>query len=429
MNMFYTGLGIARSLGERGIPVIGLSATRGVYGNYTRYAAIRSCPDSREQPEELLRFLLQLGAGLPVRALIFPTRDDDVLFLDRYREPLKSSFDLVLASAEAVKAALDKWETYLAARRAGVESPRCWLVRDEEELGRAAAEVAYPCVVKPLSSHLWRQHNNWERVGGRKAIAIESQPELEAEYAQIATADSRVLVQELVPGPDDQLFVAACYLNQAGQLVAGFTARKLLQYPEGFGTGCIVETVDRPELLELAARLLGSMGLTGIAEVEFKWDAACRRFKLIEVNPRPWDQHPLGRAAGVDLMYLAYCERAALPLPRMGSGEPGYKWVGEDACATTVLRMIWKRDSRLRSLPSLARGKRVYAIWSGRDPKPFLFYMTKFLPQLMWLALRQIAAALGRCFRPLLGRDRKGAGLPEVGGPQEGRLQDAKTKG
>ena len=26
LNMFYTGLGIARSLGEQGIPVIGLSA-------------------------------------------------------------------------------------------------------------------------------------------------------------------------------------------------------------------------------------------------------------------------------------------------------------------------------------------------------------------------------------------------------------------
>ena len=48
MNLFYTGLGIARSLGERGIPVIGLSAHRGIYGSYTRYAEVRSSPDSRE---------------------------------------------------------------------------------------------------------------------------------------------------------------------------------------------------------------------------------------------------------------------------------------------------------------------------------------------------------------------------------------------
>ena len=33
MNMFYTGLGIARSLGEHGVSVIGLSAHRRIYGN------------------------------------------------------------------------------------------------------------------------------------------------------------------------------------------------------------------------------------------------------------------------------------------------------------------------------------------------------------------------------------------------------------
>ena len=48
MNMFYTGLGIARSLGEQGIRVIGLTAHRGIYGNFTRYATLRACPDSRE---------------------------------------------------------------------------------------------------------------------------------------------------------------------------------------------------------------------------------------------------------------------------------------------------------------------------------------------------------------------------------------------
>ncbi|MGA7414065.1 MAG: hypothetical protein WBW33_26560, partial [Bryobacteraceae bacterium] len=84
MNMFYTGIGIARSLGERGIPVIGLTA-KPIYGNYTRYAHVRRSPDSRDEPERLLAVLSQLGKELPSRAVIFPTRDDDVVFLDRHR--------------------------------------------------------------------------------------------------------------------------------------------------------------------------------------------------------------------------------------------------------------------------------------------------------------------------------------------------------
>ena len=51
MNMFDTGLGIARSLGSRGIPVIGLSAQSGVYGNATRYAKVLPSPDSKAEPE------------------------------------------------------------------------------------------------------------------------------------------------------------------------------------------------------------------------------------------------------------------------------------------------------------------------------------------------------------------------------------------
>ena len=50
MNMFYTGLGIARSLGEHKIPVIGLTSQRGIYGNFTRYAKTVFCPDSRREP-------------------------------------------------------------------------------------------------------------------------------------------------------------------------------------------------------------------------------------------------------------------------------------------------------------------------------------------------------------------------------------------
>ena len=64
MNLYYTGLGIARSLGEQGVPVIGLTAHRGVYGNFTRYAKTLRSPDSRSEPGRLLEFLCDLGRSL-----------------------------------------------------------------------------------------------------------------------------------------------------------------------------------------------------------------------------------------------------------------------------------------------------------------------------------------------------------------------------
>src|SRR5580698_5064935 len=126
MNMYYTGLGIARSLGERGIPVVGLSAQHGIYGNYTRYARIEFCPDSRREPAALLAWLIEFGRRTDSRSVIFPTRDDDVVFLDRFREELEAYFTLAVPRTSVLKACLDKSETCEWARRAGVPAPQCW---------------------------------------------------------------------------------------------------------------------------------------------------------------------------------------------------------------------------------------------------------------------------------------------------------------
>ena len=198
LNMFYTGLGIARSLGSRGIRVLGLSAHRGIYGNFTRYAEIRRAPDARENPLELLTFLLAHASKFE-GSVIFPTRDDDVLFLDRYRDQLSAHYRLVLPPPAALKASLDKGETARVAEAAGVPYPRCHMVSDDVGLEQAAGNLSYPCVMKPVSAHHWRKSGNWDIVGRRKAIAVDSAEKLRTQYAAISSAEPRVLLQECVP--------------------------------------------------------------------------------------------------------------------------------------------------------------------------------------------------------------------------------------
>jgi D-aspartate ligase len=409
MNVFYTGLGIARSLGERGIPVIGLTSTHGIYGNFTRYAKTVFCPDSRTQPEALLPFLIALGRKFDHGAVIFPTRDDDLVFLDRHRTELERYYSIVGPAGPVLQVCLDKYETSLAAERAGIASPRCWMIKGPADLARVAEQVPYPCVLKPVSSHRWRQGDNWKLVGGRKAIAVASKEELEAEYRSIARADSVAVVQELVPGGDDSLLVEACYLDRNCRYVAGFEVQKLIQSPEGFGTGCIVQSVSRPELVEPTKRLLESMGFSGIAEVEYKRDARTGEYKLIEINPRPWDQHRLGNACGVDLIYIAYCEHSGLPFPPFAKAVPGHKWIAEDAFVTAALRLAWQRNPRLRDFFRHARGKRLFAIWSWRDPLPLTAWLfTQFLPGLMVAGVHWLRSRLRRSNSRAISSPKKG---------------------
>jgi D-aspartate ligase len=397
MNLFYTGLGIARSLGEAGIPVIGLTARRGAYGNFTRRARTVFCPDSREEPEALLAFLTGMGRELGGRSVIFPTRDDDLVFLDRFRSELAPYFSAVMPESAALRACLDKWETSLSAQRAGVAAPRSWRIETAGDLERVIGEVGYPCVLKPLSAHYWRQGSNWQMIGGRKAIVAHSGEELLREYELVARADARALVQEMVEGGDDRLLITACYLDRHSRCVGAFHAQKLVQIPEGFGTGCIVRTVDRPELLEPTVRLLQSIGFSGVAEVEYKRDPATGEYKLIEINPRPWDQHRLGKACGVDLIYMAYCDHAGLAIQPGTKFVPGHKWIAEDAFLPAALGMLRRRDPKLLSLLRQARGKRIFAIWSVTDPLPLIAYVfLGFLPEVFGSRVAAARSALRR---------------------------------
>ena len=77
------------------IRVVGLSAHHRVYGNFTRLSEVRFAPNSQEQPERLLKFLLE-AAHRWQGAVIFPTRDADVLFLDRFRGQLRQHYRLAI---------------------------------------------------------------------------------------------------------------------------------------------------------------------------------------------------------------------------------------------------------------------------------------------------------------------------------------------
>jgi len=92
-----------------------------------------------------------------------------------------------------------------------------------------------------------------------------------------------------------------------GQPVAALVARRTRQYPIDFGyTSTFVETIERDEVDEAARRFLAALEFSGLAEVEFKYDARDQRYKLLDVNARVWTWAALGGAAGLDFPILAW---------------------------------------------------------------------------------------------------------------------------
>ena len=390
LNLFYSGLGIARELASCGVRVIGLSAHPRIYGNHSRHCEVRFSPNSQEEPQQLADFLLRMAPELR-GAVIFPTRDADVIFLDEFREQLEPWYRLAIPPRSCLRQAMDKDFLVRAAARAGVPVPRTVTVRNAADLARIPGEVGFPCVIKPVSSVHWRMGGNWELVGGKKGFRVNDFQELSSEYQRLSRVHADLLVQEWIPGPVDHIAILGGYVGDDCQPLAYFTARKIVQAPEDCGTGCIVESVDIPELLQPTLRLFRALDYTGMAEVEYKRDTASGQFKLIEINTRHWDQHQLAAASGINLTWIAYSHLVGRPVAPVRCPTRRRKWIAEDAFLMYSAAGLWRGELRFAQLWRQFSGRRMYGIFDWKDPLPFLSYFAgSVAPDLARAAGRKI---------------------------------------
>jgi D-aspartate ligase len=349
LNMFYSGLGIARDMAGKGVRVLGLSADRTIYGNFTRLCEIRWAPNSQEEPAELAAMLLKLSSELR-GAVIFPTRDADVLLLERYRDTLSPHYRLAIPPSDCLLRVMNKHALAVAAESAGIPVPRTTVVSSRAELHRVEMEVGFPCVLKPVFAVDWRGAENWRKVGARKAIPVNDRHELECEYERLSEIDREVLVQQRIPGSSDQIVVLGGYVRSGGELADYFTARKLVQSPDDFGTGCVVESEQIAEIIALSKRLCRALDYEGMAEIEYKYDSESREFRLIEINTRHWDWHRLGSASDINLSWTAYCDLTGRSLDSQPRPVTRAKWIAEDALLIYMLRGLYRRRLRVRDV-------------------------------------------------------------------------------
>ncbi len=195
----------------------------------------------------------------------------------------------------------------------GVELPATYLPRDHDLIREISRELRYPAIIKPAHIHHFRTS-----LKGKKVVQVFDREQLLTAYERLAAIDRSLIVQEVVPGADDQIDVAACYLDADSQPRATFVGRKLRQDPPGFGSACLAESLWDPEVAELSVRFLQAVKFTGLCGTEFKRDQRDGRLKMMEVNPRATLWMGLTRATGVDVPYIVYRDLVrATPSPTL----------------------------------------------------------------------------------------------------------------
>lgn len=348
-NCHITGLAVARSLAARGVPVVALDPDPRGLGQASRAVRERHrCPNPLDDEAAFVDWLLAHADAFGPRPVLFPTNDEWVLAVARHAARLAPRFRMPF-DADAVEPLLDKRALYARAAALGVPIPRTFALDDAQ---RVAREIRYPAIVKPAE-----QRRFYDRFGV-KVFRVEDAAALLG--AAREAAGLACVAQEIVAVPRGGFYSLCSYLAPEGEVRAAFVGRKLEQYPEGFGTACLVVGEQVPEIVERGTAILGAFGYHGISEVEFIWDPERREHLLLDVNPRVWKWIALPIASGVDLPWLAYAE-AIGRAERAGAVTDGLRW-------------IYERDYALlaRERPLLpAAGEVVLAVWDPADPGPF----------------------------------------------------------
>lgn len=361
----FRGLAVVRSLGRQGVPVWTLESDFEFMGSASRYSR-NSLRWPAGSELEQLDCLFSLAARHRLDGwTLFVTSDEPAMLVSRHHAALSTHFRLTIPPWDRLRWAYDKRLTYRLAAEIGVGHPRTFYPKTPNEL--LNLDVAFPVILKPAFK---KRLNRFTRDKAWRAADRQTLATRYAEAVELVGSDA-VMVQELISGGGEAQFSYAA-LCADGITLASVTARRTRQYPVDFGrSSSFVETCDEPGLEEPARRLLAAMRYTGLVEVEFKYDQQDGRYKLLDVNPRPWTWQGLCAAAGVDFPYLLWRSIHGEDVPEL-RGRPGLRWVRLSTDVAAASSEIWRGRLSLRAYLRSLKGPLEFAAFAADDPVPAL---------------------------------------------------------
>jgi predicted ATP-grasp superfamily ATP-dependent carboligase len=209
----------------------------------------------------------------------------------------------------------------------GVPHPSTSLARSEGDVRDMAARSRGELFLKPANSQRFHQ------LFGRKAFRIEGVENAVEIYDKARKAGLEVLVQEYIPGPSDRHYFVDGFVDRAHRLHAAFARRRLRMFPPDFGNSSFMVSVGIEEVagaVDSVRALLESGRYRGIFSAEFKLDERDGKFKILEVNCRPWWYIQFAAECGVNVAEMAYLDALGVDLPAAGGYKRGVRFAFPD---------------------------------------------------------------------------------------------------
>jgi D-aspartate ligase len=317
-------LSLVRSLGEKGVHVV-------VVSEYSDPPAARSthcaehivAPDFTHHPERLLNVLATLRRMHGVKPIVFASADPDLTVLTAIAREIDSIACSTVLEPDLTRSLMDKREFDELATRHNLPKPKTYKPSTLPEIEAMAQQATFPLIAKPAHPVAWHKPQVRADLRYLKARPLIDPASLLDTAQGLGPALAETLIQEFIPGDDEEHYEVQVYIGKNGQALGTFSGRKWRINPPHAGSGCFVQGIGLTELEAATIKMLQDLGYRGQANVDYKRHVTTGEFKLLEINPRVSQWNILGTRSGVNLPWLAYqdiCNLAPGPQPVRRNG-------------------------------------------------------------------------------------------------------------
>lgn len=378
-----SALAATRSLGKRGLDVYVADVQVPTLAGSSRYARAQlQCPDLSHNPDEFVDWIARTTLERRID-VVLPATDSSTMILAAARKRMPH-LRIACGPTDAYEAVSNKANLMELARRNGVQIPATCTVSNLDEFRSQVKDARFPLVLKPARS---KALVDGKIVSAEVYVASSADDALNHIQTQNWFGPVPCLLQEFVEGHGAGVF--AFYSN--GQAVAWFSHKRLREKPPSGGISVLSESVAAPEALRLSAqRILDAAQWSGAAMVEFRVSASGQPY-LMEINARLWGSIQLAIDSGIDFPWLAYSQAVGDTLqviPTYATGRR-LRWLLGDLDSL----IISLRRSRLRPADKLKTVGRFFAaffdlrsrqeVLRWQDPMPALVEVRNWIKALL----------------------------------------------
>jgi predicted ATP-grasp superfamily ATP-dependent carboligase len=363
------GLGVVRSLGRAGVAVVGVDGVASHAGRASRYCreVVAADPTSAD---DLVPALRRIAEHLREPAVLFPTMDDTVRILSKHRHELPESVRASMPDASMAARLMEKEDLAQLAEEHGWPVPFTCVCRSELEIRGVADRFPYPGVMKP-----GRRELDAPRGIPQKVWTFATPDDLLASYRALSRWEPKVVLQEVVPGPDSAVLFCLFYADRESRPRALFVGHKIRQFPPLYGSTSSAEPIHAPAVQEFTERYIADTSYRGLGYQSF-----------------------VAVANGVNIPEVAYRDLAGLAPaePRRPAARPVKYVVGLRDLRSAARYVSEGRETWWGFVRSL-RGPKAFALLQPSDPGPFLY-------RIHYATLGRAARLTRRIVRRLAGR-------------------------